>query len=148
VIEPIGCGHDRGFSSTVQPDGKILLVGRSSNGTDDDLAIVRYDSDGTLDTGIDGVNTLNGAPAFIKGGPAVVLDADVNVRDTDLDALNGGSGNYDGASVVLVRNGGASTDDVFSFSDGNWITESGGNLIKNSQVIVDSLSIILTSRGS
>ncbi|MCP4966187.1 MAG: hypothetical protein GY926_13250, partial [bacterium] len=32
----------------------------------------------------------------------------------ELDALNGGLGNYDGASLTLVRNGGASTEDVFS----------------------------------
>ncbi|MCP5092999.1 MAG: hypothetical protein GY949_18960, partial [Gammaproteobacteria bacterium] len=66
--------------------------------------------------------SLNDSPAFTEGGAAVVLDADVGISDVELDALNGGSGDYDGASVTLVRNGGVSTDDVFSFNDGSGIT--------------------------
>ncbi|MCP4857295.1 MAG: DUF4347 domain-containing protein, partial [Fuerstiella sp.] len=65
---------------------------------------------------------LNGTPTFTEDGAAVVLDADVVVSDVELDALNSSNGDYDGASVTLVRNGGVSTDDVFSFSDGNGIT--------------------------
>jgi len=79
--------------------------------------------------------SLDGAPTFVEGGATVVLDADVDVGDTGLDALNSGNGNYSGADLTLVRNGGVSTQDVFSFNDGNGITLSGGNLIKNSQVI-------------
>ncbi|MCG8059007.1 MAG: FG-GAP-like repeat-containing protein, partial [Candidatus Thiodiazotropha endolucinida] len=81
------------------------------------------------------VNTLDGAPTFVEGGAAVVLDADVDVSDPELDALNGAAGNYGGASLTLVRNGGANADDVFSFNAGNGITLSGGNLIKNSLII-------------
>ena len=46
-----------------------------------------------------------------------------------------GLGNYDGASLTIVRNGGASADDVFDFKAGGGITLVGGNLIKNSQII-------------
>ena len=80
-------------------------------------------------------STLDVSPTFIEGGAAVVLDADVDVSDTQLDALNGGNGNFDGASLTIVRNGGANSDDVLSFNDGNGITLSGANLIKNSQII-------------
>ncbi|MCH9662080.1 MAG: right-handed parallel beta-helix repeat-containing protein, partial [Gammaproteobacteria bacterium] len=79
--------------------------------------------------------SLNDNPTFIEDGSAVVLDVDVNVIDVELDALNSGNGNYDGASLTLVRNGGVSSDDVLSFSDGNGITLSGSTLIKNSQII-------------
>ena len=65
----------------------------------------------------------------------MVQDADVNVGDAELDALNSGSGNYDGASVTLVRNGGVDSDDVFTFADGNGITLVGTDLIKSSQII-------------
>ncbi|MCP4967356.1 MAG: hypothetical protein GY926_19260, partial [bacterium] len=131
----IGSGDDIGKSVTVQSDGKILVAGQSHNGSDYDFALVRYNADGSLDTTFDTVNTLDGTPTFIEDGAAVVLDVDVDVSDSELDALNGGLGNYDGASLTLVRNGGVSTEDVFSFSDGNGITLSGGNLIKNSQII-------------
>ncbi|PHK07365.1 hypothetical protein VF10_37515, partial [Nostoc linckia z13] len=44
-------GKDEGgYSITIQDDGKILVVGVSNNGTDDDFAIARYNSDGSLDT--------------------------------------------------------------------------------------------------
>ncbi|MBT3044278.1 MAG: VCBS repeat-containing protein, partial [Candidatus Thiodiazotropha sp. (ex Codakia orbicularis)] len=79
--------------------------------------------------------TLDGTPAFTEDGPAVVLDADVDISDPELDALNGGNGDYDGASVTLVRNGAANSEDVFSFNDGNGITLSGSNLIKSSQIV-------------
>ncbi|MCH9664028.1 MAG: hypothetical protein K0U66_10310, partial [Gammaproteobacteria bacterium] len=79
--------------------------------------------------------SLNDNPTFVEDGTAVVLDVDVDVIDVELDALNSGNGNYDGASLTLVRNGGVSSDDVLSFNDGNGITLSGSNLIKNSQII-------------
>ena len=45
---------DRGISVTMQPDGKILLGGYSDNSGDWDFALVRYNADGTLDTGFGG----------------------------------------------------------------------------------------------
>ncbi|MCP4967951.1 MAG: VCBS repeat-containing protein, partial [bacterium] len=79
-------------------------------------------TDGSLDTSFDLINTLDGTPTFAEGGAAVVLDADAEIRDAELDALNSGNGDYDGASVTLSRNGGVSTEDAFSFTDGNGIT--------------------------
>ncbi|MCB1914612.1 MAG: DUF4347 domain-containing protein, partial [Rhodocyclaceae bacterium] len=79
--------------------------------------------------------TLDGNPTFVEGGAAVVLDANVDVSDAELDALNGGDGNYAGASLTLARNGGADADDTFGFSDGNGISLAAANLVKNGQVI-------------
>ncbi|MHC5833637.1 MAG: hypothetical protein ACYT04_000000101000, partial [Nostoc sp.] len=42
--------NDYGSSITVQPDGKILVAGDSYNRTNNDFAIARYNSNGTLDT--------------------------------------------------------------------------------------------------
>ena len=50
----IGTGTDKGYSVTVQSDGKILVAGVSDNGTDNDFAVVRYNSDGSLDDTFDG----------------------------------------------------------------------------------------------
>ncbi|MCP4838496.1 MAG: hypothetical protein GY894_03915, partial [Planctomycetes bacterium] len=90
------------------------------------------------------VTTLEGAPSFIEGGAAVVLDADVDISDIELDALNGGNGNYNGASVTLARNGGVSTDDVFSFSDGNGITLVGGTVLQKAGATIASFNITTT----
>jgi uncharacterized delta-60 repeat protein len=42
VIQPIGSYFDVGQSLAIQPDGKILLGGSCSNGSDDDFCIARF----------------------------------------------------------------------------------------------------------
>ncbi|MCP4382263.1 MAG: hypothetical protein GY798_12765, partial [Hyphomicrobiales bacterium] len=140
-----GSGDDNGVSVTVQSDGKILAAGYSWNGSNYDFALTRYNADGSLDTSFDTVNTLDGTPSFTEGGAAVVLDADVDVSDAELDALNSGNGDYNGASVKLVRNGGASTEDVFSFSDGNGITLLGGTVLQKAGATIASFDTTTTS---
>ncbi len=54
VTNAIGSGNDVVRSVTVQADGKILVAGYSSNGTNYDFALVRYNADGTLDTSFSG----------------------------------------------------------------------------------------------
>ncbi len=121
----IGSGDDIGQSMVLQPDGKILVTGQSHNGVDKDIALVRYNADGTLDLTFDPVNTLDGAPAFTEDGAPVVLDANVQVFDAELS----GADDFSGATLTLVRNGGASAEDLFS-ATGNLaaLTES-GNLV-------------------
>ena len=47
--------HEFGQSVTVQPDGKILVAGyQSTEGLRDDLILLRYNADGTLDTSFGG----------------------------------------------------------------------------------------------
>ena len=136
VITDVATGYDEAGGLTLQADGKILLAGYARGpALDYDFALVRYNSDGTLDTSFDSLNSLNGSPTFIEDGAAVVLDAGVNLIDTNLDGFNGGLGDYSGASLTLVRNTGATTEDVFSFNDANGITLVGNNLIKNAQII-------------
>jgi hypothetical protein len=55
---------------------------------------------------------LDGAPTFTEGGAAVILDCDVSVSDAELTS----QGHFDGASLTLARQGGASADDLFSAS--------------------------------
>jgi len=49
VTTDFGSLSDRGYAVAIQPDGKIVVAGESNNGSDRDLAIARYDPDGTLD---------------------------------------------------------------------------------------------------
>ena len=90
------------------------------------------------------VTTLDGTPTFIEDGAAVVLDADVDISDVELDALNSGNGDYHDASVTLVRNGGVSTEDIFSFSDGNGITLVGGTVLQKAGATIASFNITTT----
>jgi len=50
VTTPIGSGNDLGYGIAIQSDGKIVVAGLSHNGSNYDFAVVRYNTDGTLDT--------------------------------------------------------------------------------------------------
>lgn len=77
VTTPIGTGHDLGSDVAVQADGKIVVVGPSHNGTNNDFAVARYTSTGALDTTFNGtgkVTTPIGSGADY--GLAVALQTD------------------------------------------------------------------------
>jgi len=50
VTTSVGPEDDYAFSLAIQPDGKIVAAGKIDNGSDDDIAVVRYTISGTLDT--------------------------------------------------------------------------------------------------
>jgi len=50
VVTPVGSGDDRSFALGIQSDGKIVAAGVSFNGSNPDFALVRYNSNGSLDT--------------------------------------------------------------------------------------------------
>lgn len=56
------------------------------------------------------ISNLDDNPTFVEDGAAVVLDADVEITDPELSAID----NFDGASLTLGRNGGANSDDLYS----------------------------------
>jgi uncharacterized delta-60 repeat protein len=49
VTTDVGGADDQANAVALQPDGKILVAGRAGNGRNDDLAVVRYNADGSLD---------------------------------------------------------------------------------------------------
>jgi uncharacterized delta-60 repeat protein len=51
VTTDIGGGDDFAENLTVQPDGRIVVVGRATSATILDMAVVRYRADGTPDAG-------------------------------------------------------------------------------------------------
>jgi uncharacterized delta-60 repeat protein len=50
---PIGSFDDEGYALALQPDGKIVVAGYSSNGANRDFALVRYNANTTLDATFD-----------------------------------------------------------------------------------------------
>ncbi|HSA58441.1 MAG TPA: calcium-binding protein [bacterium] len=75
VITPIGSGNDNANAVALQKDGKILAAG-SSVGANEDFALVRYDSDGKLDTsfgGGDGIVTTPIGSGLDRATSMVVL---------------------------------------------------------------------------
>jgi uncharacterized delta-60 repeat protein len=128
AIIPVGTSSDSGNSVIIQSDGKIVVAGTSSNGSNNDFSLIRLNADGSLDTSFNaGVNSLGGSVAYVENAAAVILDSAVVIVDAELVALNGGLGNYAGASVTLARQGGANAQDLFS-ARGN-LSFSGGNAV-------------------
>ncbi len=78
---------------------------------------------------------LDASPVYIEGGPAVVIDNNVTVSDADLDALNTGSGDYNGAVITLQRKDASNNDDVFTIPAGGNITVTGSNILAGGNVI-------------
>ena len=97
VSTPIGGGtHGEGNSVVIQSDGKIILAGKSRNGSNlFHFALIRYNSDGTLDTnfGIDG-KTLTHIGISYSIGKSLGIDGNGKI-------LLGGYA-YNGSSIEMV----------------------------------------------
>ena len=62
ITDVYGAGGDIGKGLAIQPDGKILFVGESNNGSKlSDFALLRYNTNGTLDNsfGTNGIDTTD-----------------------------------------------------------------------------------------
>ncbi|GBE00189.1 calx-beta domain protein [bacterium BMS3Abin07] len=60
VTTAIGTGVDKAYAVAIQSDGKIVAAGSSYNGAKYNFAVVRYNTDGTLDTTFDSAGTTPG----------------------------------------------------------------------------------------
>ncbi|HYV92928.1 MAG TPA: T9SS type A sorting domain-containing protein [Chitinophagales bacterium] len=50
VTTAVGGTNDQAYAAAIQPDGKIVAAGFSTNGPEDYFALVRYNTDGSLDS--------------------------------------------------------------------------------------------------
>ncbi len=48
LLMPVGSSTDEGYSVIQQADGKLVVAGSSSNGSNNDFSLVRLNADGTL----------------------------------------------------------------------------------------------------
>ncbi|PAS96689.1 MAG: hypothetical protein CGU28_07730 [Candidatus Dactylopiibacterium carminicum] len=70
-----------------------------------------------------------GSSTYTEDGDAVALLPGGTLSDPQLDALNDGTGNYQGASIVVTRtDDGGGDHDVFGFIDGDGLTFENGNI--------------------
>jgi competence ComEA-like helix-hairpin-helix protein len=100
VITDIADGDNFGSSATLQRDGKVIVAGRSFNGANNDFALARYNSDGSLDTSfdLDGIITTD----FGVGddtGQALLLQPDGRI------VLAGSAATHLGSDFALARYG-------------------------------------------
>ncbi|MEQ1902744.1 MAG: DUF4347 domain-containing protein, partial [Pirellulaceae bacterium] len=105
----IGTATDTAAGIALQSDGKLVVAGYATFASGDNT-VVRYNTNGSLDTSFGATSTLNGTPTYTEGTSPVVLDSNVTIFDAELSASN----NFNGATLTLVRSGGANSQDVLS----------------------------------
>jgi uncharacterized delta-60 repeat protein len=126
---------DFAYDAYVEPDGKIVVVGSSDAHGYDQIAIARYNADGTLDESFGGSNVYR----YRHGGEPTPLSDNVAVYDPTLAAANGHEGNYAGATMTVGRHDGANADDQFSAT---------GNLVFDGADVVLSGIVVGTETNS
>lgn len=72
---------------------------------------------------------------FTEGSDAVALLPRGTLSDPQLDALNSGLGDYNGASLVIAREGSAQAEDQFGFLAGNGLSLVDGQVLRDGVAI-------------
>ncbi len=129
----IGTSDGIGYSVATQPDGKIVVAGTSINNGISDFAIIRFNSDGSLDSSfnVDGIAITNFAPyGSIGYSVAIQLDGKIVVAgDTQY-------GSYNEFAVVRYNTDG-SLDASFD-EDGKVITTVGNYTNRGKSIAIQS----------
>lgn len=108
---------DQVQSVVIQDDGKILVAGYANNGADNDFALVRYLSDGSLDTSFDTDGIVITDLGQFEAGHAVALQDDGKILVAGM--LDDGS---DQDVLVIRYNADGSLDTTFG-TDGHVIMD-------------------------
>lgn len=107
VTTAVGSAADYGTGVALQADGKIVVAGYSSNGSNDDFAVVRYNANGSLDSGMAGDSTP--ADSFGTGGKVITPigtgtdQAQCVVIQSDGKIILAGQALFSNADFALVR---------------------------------------------
>jgi uncharacterized delta-60 repeat protein len=143
----VGSGADEANSVVVQSDGKIVAAGLSSNGSNNDFAVVKYNTDGSLDTSFSGDGILTTA----IGSGADEANSVVVQSDGKIVAAGNSSNGSNNDFAVVKYNTDGSLDTTFD-TDGKQTTAVGSGADEANSVVVQSDGKIvaagLSSNGS
>jgi uncharacterized delta-60 repeat protein len=129
-------GNDEGHALALQSDGKIVVAGSTSSGSD--FAVVRYNSDGTLDTNFDsdGKTTVNlGGNDY---GYAMALQSDERI------VVAGSSG----SDFALARYHNNGTLDTSFATNGKTTTDLGGQDASNAVALQSDGKIVSAGKST
>lgn len=133
VTTPIGDNDEFGKACKAQLDGKIIVVGTSYNGTTREFAMVRYNTDLTLDTtfGSSGkVTTLVGT--YHAGAEDVAIKSDGKIMVAGTAIAN----SYNGFALVRYNSNG--TKDITFGPNGTIITNIGNGSAYGTSIAIQS----------
>ena len=130
-------GDDDADDLLLQPDGKILVAGYAHNGLNQDYGIVRYNSDGSLDTSfgtggkvttpIGSLDDNSEASALLPDGSFIVAGFSANGSDSDFSwARHNPDGSLaTGCGVVNYRSIGTAGN----YTDGTGVAATSGSTV-------------------
>ncbi|MFO1007906.1 MAG: cadherin domain-containing protein [Planctomycetaceae bacterium] len=107
VITAASSGNDAAFAVAIQGDGKIVVTGFAVGSSNNDFAVLRYNTNGTLDTTFDGdgmVITPMSSGSDVPSGVAVQADGKIVVA-----GYSHNGSNYDFAVARYNTNGSLDT---------------------------------------
>lgn len=133
VITNFGSASDNALAIGLQSDGKIILAGFYSNGTDQDIALARYNTNGSLDNTFDsdGKVTLDIAGGGNDQAHTVAIQSDGKI-------VVGGFTDNGGSDFCLIRlNANGSLDNTFD-TDGKVTTAFGGGNDEGNSLIIQA----------
>lgn len=148
----LGLGVNQANAITLQNDGKIVTAGVAVNGTDNNFALVRYNTDGSLDTAFDGdgrVQTNFGTQLLpdTANGLAIQSDGNIVAVGTSISGTNNAMAiaryntkgaldtTFNGTGTILTAVGGAlasMANDVAIQDDGKIVVD-GSVLLSGSE---------------
>lgn len=149
-----GIGDDSGKSVALQPDGKILVAGTSYNGNTPDFALVRYNSNGSLDTTFGGtgkVTTDFGGGTDTGDGVAIQPDGKIVVAGDSSIGNNGGFAlaryNSNGTLDTFFNGTGKIKTVIGNYASGvGLVIQSDGNLVVAGTATVGGNAVFALAR--
>lgn len=148
TITPVAAGDDQAYAIALQSDGKIVVAGDASNGSNLDVAVLRYLADGSLDAtfGVGGIVVTAIGPGDDRGyGIALQTDGKIVVtgeastaccgQDTAVlryladGSLDPDFGGGSGMTWVAVGPGDSYGGAVAVQADGNIVVGGAGNIV-------------------
>ena len=156
VITHVGTGNDFAVCMAQQNDGKIIVAGYTDNNLNTDIAVVRYDSLGSLDntfgssgiviTPIGSASDIANAISLQPDGKIVVAGWSYNGSSEDFAVVR-----YDNNGVLdpLFGTSGVVTTSVSNFSDGarGIVVQSDGKIVttgftRNNSNTLNNIAVI------
>lgn len=132
---PIGLRRDSALAVEVQPDGKIIAGGLSNNLSDNDFALARYLSDGSLDPSFSGgtVTTDFGGGSHQILGLALYADGRIAAV---------GRGTFSGGHVSVYETDGSLDT---NFGSSGWVTFDAINIDQLQSIAIQPDGMILVA---
>ncbi|MBA3648282.1 MAG: T9SS type A sorting domain-containing protein [Chitinophagales bacterium] len=98
VVTPVGAGNDYSEGVALQADGKIVVCGETEQGTELDVIVLRYNTDGTLDQTFDA-----DGKKIVDYGPGDDIGRDVKIQVDGKIIICGTTFNGSNSDLLVAR---------------------------------------------